>query len=171
MKQAPVWVFGLALAMAATGPASAKDFLWSPKNFDGAWVEVRDNAKNGCWTNIGESQTYAEDQLKIAGFKMIEKPEVEEDGNNPLLDGFRVKLIIDVRGSRWKDGLCVGHIMTHFLGSVVPRDDQDSIIVNPIGPTEAWTIWDEKNFNTYVLDHIKAYVGFWIRTGEVEEEK
>ena len=168
MKRKLVWAFTTMLGAAIASSSSAKDTIWSPADFDGAWVKVFDNAKNGCWTNIGETQTYATDQLKLAGFEIIDDPETENDEQHPLLDRYRISLLIEVKGSRWNDGLCVGHVVTHFVGSVVPVNNQDSIIVNPIGLSKAWTVWDEENLNTFVLDHVKNYVSRWVEAGRIQ---
>lgn len=146
----------------------AEDTLWSPTDFDGAWIHVNDNAKNGCWTNIGESKSYAGDQLELVGFAITDQPERNDDGVSPILAENHIALIIEVEATRWDNNLCVGHILTYFVGSVVPRKQQDIMIVNSIGYPDAWAIWGKNNLNNYVLDHIKNYVTKWVKTGEIE---
>ncbi|WP_170477021.1 hypothetical protein [Ruegeria arenilitoris] len=63
--------FALAAAMAI--PASAKAGPWvleddvSPKNLEAVSVVIEDEVKDGCWTNIGEAPTHAEDKLSELG--------------------------------------------------------------------------------------------------------
>lgn len=148
----------------------AEDVLWAPTDYEGAWVIVRDDAENGCWTNIGESSSYAADQMELAGFDIVERPAAGDGKPSPILTENHVALVIHVRGSRWNDGLCVGHVSTYFIGSVVPRMRQDELIVSTIGTPYTWTIWDEENLNNYVLDHIKGAVPAWVEAGQIDDD-
>jgi len=168
MKEKLVGLLAAALATFAASPSIADDTLWAPTDFEGAFVHIVDNAENGCWTNIRESRTYAEGQLELSGFNVVEKPEANEDRVNPIITENYIALVVDVRANRWDNGLCVGHVMTTFLGSVAPRKELDVLIVNPIGYSDAWTVWDKQNLNNYVLDHIKRSVTTWVDRGQID---
>ncbi|WP_170482589.1 hypothetical protein [Ruegeria arenilitoris] len=66
-------IIPFALAAAIAIPASAKagprvlEDVVSPKNLETVSVVIEDEAKDGCWTNIGEARTYAEDKLSELG--------------------------------------------------------------------------------------------------------
>lgn len=158
-----------ALITFASSPAVAKETLWSPTDFKGAWVSIIDKAENGCWTNIGEVKTYAADQLELAGFKVVEEPEVREGETHPIITDDLVMLVIRVKGTRWSNDLCVGDVSAYFLGSVAPRHELDALIVNPIGIPGSAAVWDMNNFNTFVLDQIKVYVSQWVQSGRISK--
>ena len=58
------------LLMLATQASAwvSKGFI--PANVSLVSVDIKDQASNGCWTNIGEVKRYAEDKLELAGFKV-----------------------------------------------------------------------------------------------------
>ncbi|MGX9355017.1 hypothetical protein ACS3SW_07590 [Roseobacteraceae bacterium S113] len=144
----------------------AEDIIrWQPDDFDGVVVSVTDRATNGCWTNIGEATQYSIDQLELAGFTSVEMPQIEEDDPSPLLTDNLVMFAVVVEAKRLSDGLCVGHIMTQFVGSVVLPNRRDIVVVNPIGPGDAWTVWSDVNLNNYALDQIKGYISSWVKYG------
>lgn len=43
----------------------------SPASFTNVSVRLADDARNGCWTNLGEVKTYAEDKLTLKGFTVV----------------------------------------------------------------------------------------------------
>lgn len=49
----------------------SKQFI--PESVSLITVTVDDQAKDGCWTNIGEVKRYAEDKLELAGFVISRK--------------------------------------------------------------------------------------------------
>lgn len=60
-------------------------------------VEIVDTADGGCWTNIGESKTYAEDKLRLLGYTISDKDS-------------SYGLIIEVTAMRLANDLCVGNV-------------------------------------------------------------
>ncbi|WP_171239702.1 hypothetical protein [Ruegeria sp. HKCCA5491] len=62
---------------ASNSTAIAEPWTYSeivnPENLQSVKVEVTDGATEGCWTNIGEVQTYAEDKLGNLGYEVREK--------------------------------------------------------------------------------------------------
>ena len=167
MKSKFVRLLASALVAMIASTSMAEDTLWKPADFEGAYVHIFDNAKNGCWTNIRESRAYAEGQLELSGFNVVDKPEENDVKENPIFTENYIALLVDVRAARWDNGICVGHVMTTFLGSVAPRKQLDVLIINPIGFSQAWTIWDKRNLNNYVLDHIKRSVTEWVESGKI----
>ena len=63
-------------------------------------IVVKDDATNGCWTNIGEVKRYAEDKLELAGFEVFRGAV-----KGFLTDSNRFILRIDVNAAR-RGGLC-----------------------------------------------------------------
>ncbi len=69
-----------ALAAALAVPASARAWIMedlvSPEKFESVTIVISDQAVDGCWTNIGEAKTYAEDKLSELGFKVLPEDEM-----------------------------------------------------------------------------------------------
>ena len=99
---APTWVF-----------AEYSDERFSIKGAP-IWVNLIDDAKDGCWTNIGEVRTYIEDKLAENGAVVFENPE-----NAALVLNFRV-LAFRWDGSGW----CHGSMTLSLnVEAVVPNTD------------------------------------------------
>ena len=47
----------------------------SPEVVETVIVNLSDAATGGCWTNLGEAKTYAEDQLRLKGYEVTDEPE------------------------------------------------------------------------------------------------
>lgn len=159
------------LATCAAAVEAEEVLLWGPSDFEAVWVSIKDRAENGCWTNIGETTEYAADQLKLADFNVVEKPDLKSGRYGPIIEDNYATFVVGVEASRLRDGLCVGNVRTYFLGSVVPRKRQTIYVVNPVGWSRAWTVWDDKNLNNYVLDHIKGFIPYWVRSGKYEPKE
>ena len=155
----------------ATSADADEILLWGPSDFDGVFINIRDRAENGCWTNIGETDEYASDQLALTGFKVVEKPVPVDGKSSTIIDDNYAMLTIEVVASRWNDGTCVGHVMTYFYGSQIPRKRLRVLVADTIGPPKAWTIWDNKNLNNLVLDHIKGFIPYWVGRGTTERRE
>ncbi|SEQ86505.1 hypothetical protein SAMN05428995_1121 [Loktanella sp. DSM 29012] len=82
-------------------PNTASAIVWSknvePVNFDPIRVIVDDNAIDGCWTNLGESQIYSEDKLKNLGYEI-------SDENSQWT------FMIFVSAKRLNNGQCYGSV-------------------------------------------------------------
>lgn len=166
MKRLRFWPHGLVLASLVASPALGSETLFKPDDFDSVWIEVIDNARNGCWTNIGESKDYAYDQLELAGLKAIEPPDWDERKAHPTLTSDKLIFRVQVKADRWKDGLCVGYIKTYFAGGVALRVRPERLVLNPIGEVFTWATWHPKNLNHYVLDQIRDTIPLWVEIGE-----
>ncbi len=75
-------IIPFALAAALAVPESAKAWVTEngvdPEEYKSVAVSVLDNADEGCWTNLGEARTYAEDKLSELGFQ-IQQDDDDED--------------------------------------------------------------------------------------------
>lgn len=155
-----------ALTVSGNGPAFAEEALWEPSDFTGAYVAVYDRAENGCWTNIGEAKAYATDQLELAGFKIIEPPTKDTVQPSTTVSN-HLNLVIDVKASRWNNGVCIGDLSVYFVGRVVLLDDPKHWVRSAIGLPVSIPIWDKKNFNTIILDQVKSFIALWIEQGKL----
>lgn len=142
--------------------------LWHPSDYDGAFVRIIDDATNGCWTNIGEVRKYAEDQLALAGFKVVEEPEEKANLPHPLLRENLTAYTLHVNASRQDNGLCIGYLSSSFWGAVAPGYDQSKLIVTQIGPPFVWSVWNDENLNQYMYDQVKDTIEAWVELGEVK---
>jgi hypothetical protein len=68
----------------------------SPSTFGNINVSIVDAASSGCWTNLGEVKTYAEDKLRNLGYVVV------DSGNSSLG--------ISVFSERSREGTCYGNI-------------------------------------------------------------
>ncbi|WP_066705359.1 hypothetical protein [Celeribacter ethanolicus] len=144
------------------------DPLWEPNDFDGVYVRLNDDATNGCWTNIRETKKYAEDQLALAGFNVIDEPEFKAElphAPHPLLRENIAEYNLHVRASREDSGVCIGYLNSTFRGAIAPGYDQSKLIVGQIGFPYVWTVWDSKNLNEYMFDQVKDTIEAWIKLG------
>lgn len=149
-----------------SAPTNAEDALWKPDDFTGVYVAISDRAENGCWTNIGEARAYAEDQLELAGFTIIDPP--TKDTVEPLMTvSNRLTFVVDIKGIRWPDGTCVGSLSLYFVGRVFLLSNQRRWVRSTIGRPASVPMWDDKNFNTMVLDYSKEYIASWVDRGKL----
>ncbi len=100
-------IIPFALAAALAIPASAKAWVLedvvSPENFETVAVSVVDGAIDGCWTNIGEARTYAEDKLSELGY------EVRDDDEK-----VNVRMRLSINSQRNGDE-CLGSISVELI--------------------------------------------------------
>ncbi len=144
----------------------ADTVAYAPEDYEIAYVKIVDGAKNGCWTNIGEVQTYAEDQLKLAGFNVVDELKVSDEELSPILAANGIAYFINVVGERLNNGLCVGYVDSRFLASLENPNRNGFSFVNPIGlSAQPYSVWNGKNFNTYVLDYVKVAIPTWVERG------
>ena len=127
-----------AIALAAT-PALAVSIGPNvrPETIGPVQIKVRDSATGGCWTNLGEAQQYAADQMELAGF------EVTEDWATYNIDIF-------VHSKR-VGGKCYGRVSIE-LAQTALVDDVAGIF---IPATHSGIFTGYQNANTIVLDYIK----------------
>jgi hypothetical protein len=78
----------------------------SPTTFGPLKVAVYDDAYDGCWTNLGEAKTYAEDRLRNLGYIISDDVRFHE-------------VAISVNTKRYVNGLCYGSIDIQIFSSEV----------------------------------------------------
>lgn len=154
------------LSLSAVSAEASEDVLWKPSHFDGAYIVIDDDAKNGCWTNIGETRAYAEDQIELAGFTLVEPPETASDEPHPLLFSNLVEYRLRVKASRQDNGVCVGHLESSFRTAVKPANDTTKVVVGQLGQSYVWTVWNSKNLNEYLFDQVRDTIRSWVEIGE-----
>ena len=118
MKQKWIWLlllilsFTFGVAFTAFADAEYSDDRFSIKDVP-IYVNIMDDARDGCWTNIGEVRTYIEDKLSEQGAVVADSVD------------FAVALNFRILATRWVGtGWCFGS-MTLSLGvqAVVPNTD------------------------------------------------
>ena len=136
------------MAMALGIPSQAQDdggaFLYpysDPDVVKFVTVKLRDYVTDGCWTNIREVKGYAEEQLRLKGYRVINR-----GGWN---------LNVDVLGQRDDDGLCFG-VTRIQLGTRAKA----------LGTEGGFALGEElnvyanyQNINVPVLNDIKKVIG------------
>ncbi len=138
-------IIPFALAAALAIPASAKAWILedivTPDNLEKVAVRVFDSAENGCWTNIGETRTYAEDKLKELGYVVVKDPQKAD-----------LRLDLSVNSERSTGG-CWGsldvELKTH--ASLLSGHGFADAIVGEIGTSFV----DYDNANILILDCVK----------------
>ncbi|KIN60640.1 hypothetical protein Z945_1616 [Sulfitobacter noctilucae] len=133
--------------------------------FDGVYVTIRDHADGGCWTNIRETRNYAQDQLELVGFNVIEMPERDNGLPHPVLRENIAEFKIQVDATRAETGLCHGSINTSFWAAVSPKYNQRKIIIGQIGLDLHTTIYNSDTLNEAMFDSIKTSIQSWMRIG------
>ena len=113
MKQL-LLILGLSLGLATVALADAEysDDRFTIKDVP-IYVNIMDDARDGCWTNIGEVRTYIEDKLSENGAVLVDSLD------QAVVVNFRIL------GQRWTGvGWCYGS-MTLSLNvlAVVPNTD------------------------------------------------
>ena len=114
----------------------------SPEVVERIKVTITDGAEGGCWTNLGEAKTYAEDQLRLKGYAITEEVEwgtwrlnvfVNSGRNGALCYGYRkVELYAWTRDH--------GTLGAHLIGS------------------KGGTFANHQNANVLILDLIKEAI-------------
>ena len=111
------------------------------------YVTMLDNAKNGCWTNIGEAKTYAIDQIIMAGGS------VTEDVNEA-----KAVFNVSIKAARMETfETCLGLMQVNIYHA----GKSDGIFHLKLYSDLSNAAINPDNFNTYSLDHIKEAVGEW----------
>ncbi|WP_223428497.1 hypothetical protein [Tateyamaria pelophila] len=149
------------LAICTASVAAAEEFTLEPTDFDGAFARVRDSATQGCWTNIGEATTYANDQMAIAGFEIVEARQKAEFVEAMIKDNTLI-MTISVQARRLENGLCIGSIVTYMMGAVLSRKYPAWNYTTTIGQPMHWSVSSNDNLNHHVLDQIKRFVTGWV---------
>jgi hypothetical protein len=112
----------------------------TPGNFGSVRVVVEDMATGGCWTNLGEAQTYAEDKLGTIGYRVEEQT--------------RGMFIVQVHAERTDAGKCYGRIYSAMLLSAGEKGMRGELELSRVNSI----FTNYPNANTLTLDLIKAHI-------------
>jgi len=111
-------------------------------------VRIIDDAKDGCWTNIGEVKRYAEDKLELAGHNVYRK---RKDG----WVGYRhYKLAIQIISNRAPFDLCFGAIRL-VLYKQTKTEDVDGLFT---AGERLLTFVGKQNINQHVLEKVGDFM-------------
>lgn len=109
------------------------------------YIELMDNATNGCWTNIMETKNYAAGQIDIAGGKVVETPQ----------EAYSVFGIL-VSAARMDDGRCYGNAQVSIYRPAYHEGVSSLVMFSQFARQGV-----QLNFNNLILDVIKEAVGEW----------
>ena len=100
---------------------------FTPDNVDSVRVNIKDGAKEGCWTNLGEVKRYAEDKLEIAGYAVASKDmqrtaksfelAISVNSGRGVANGCYGSVAFQIYTPRWVDGM-YGHFVVGSGGAV-----------------------------------------------------
>jgi hypothetical protein len=138
MKNRIAFLALVLLVSANTATAYVWGEDWSPAAIGSMKVAIDDEAKGGCWTNLGEAKTYAEDKLRNLGFTVTAGP-ADYD------------FMITINSRRVSDR-CYGSIRIIIYS---PAEHNGNVGFHEIGVSSLIFI-GYKNANTLVLDQIKS---------------
>ena len=127
---------------------------WTYSDLPPIQVELLDDATGGCWTNIGEVKTYAEDKLRLAGASVL-----DSTGNNysPVANGKAALFALTVKAERHEYGFCWGAIDIKLVKFI-----KDGNINGTFSYAYTrFTNMRAKNFNNDVLDIVGEIVETW----------
>lgn len=105
------------------------------------FVSIMDGAEDGCWTNIGETKTYAEDQLELAGIRVVDDPK-------DAISRFSVS----VNGKRSQQTNCSGSISFSVDAWATWRDQRLFVTLAQFG----FGFVGHPNVNQIILENIKV---------------
>jgi hypothetical protein len=135
--------------LATTARAWVLEDVVAPENMRGVEVVVQDEAVGGCWTNIGEAKTYAQDKLRELGYSIYVEDDRSEVGKQMDFD-------ILVHSGRGSDGTCYGGIWIRLLAPAELTYSEGSAfaILGEVG----YTFVKRENANVLVLELIKVMI-------------
>lgn len=109
----------------------------SPTNVPTLRVEIDDQADDGCWTNLAEVKTYAEDKLELMGYA-LQDAHGGYDFNITVV-AFRMpnnvcsaSYTITVESLKFADGLFGFHVMASHNGIVTRRDNLNTFVLEKV---------------------------------------
>ena len=148
-------ILSLTLGFATTAFSNSKFDNWTYSDLPPIQVHLDDFATDGCWTNIGEVHTYAEDKLRMAGAKILEAKVGEVNPAIPLRFGalFNVKVLASRNGF----GLCWGMMQIDLvIGSTVENINGIFVYANT-----AATLMRKDNVNNDILTIVGDAIPRW----------
>lgn len=126
----------------------------TPDSFEDVSVRIGDDARNGCWTNLREVKTYAEDKLALKGFTVV-----EHDETTRRLSPVRAVLNVGVLSSRSREGGCFGVIQVDLMSTL---NWNNYLSVNgSVGAGSSRIFSKAKNANILVLEDVDRFIQGW----------
>ena len=139
-KTLSVAIATLVLMASVPNVAQAEAFVsdsLNPQTFGPVEVYLNDSTYDGCWTNLGEAKTYAEDKLRGLGYTVVS----ESFG----------WFAISVNSERMSNGQCYGNISIQMY-----RGERVNGLLGWLEVVASATIFlRNENANIYVLHAIK----------------
>ncbi|WP_170507440.1 hypothetical protein [Ruegeria arenilitoris] len=129
--------------------ACAEEPWVTPSVFKQAIVKVYDGASDGCWTNIGESKRYAEDQFKLAAFNVV------EDYSSETLSLGDAEISVLVSSERFGSG-CYGSLRVEVRTSLYFAL-ADTYVLGNVGAPLGQDFNGYDNANLIALNAIKDH--------------
>lgn len=109
----------------------------SPTNVPTLRVEIDDQADDGCWTNLAEVKTYAEDKLELMGYAVQDAHEGYDFSITVV--AYRMpnnvcsaSLTISVKSLKSADGLFGIHTLAINDGIVTEPDNLNSFVLEKV---------------------------------------
>lgn len=125
----------------------------SPESFTDISVRLADDARNGCWTNLGEVKTYAEDKLALKGFTVV--PHDDDRPRNPDQAVFNVHVLSGRAGNNG----CFGVITVDLMSMMIWNDFVS--FNGPIGVETNNIFAQAENANILTLETVERFVKIW----------
>ena len=125
----------------------------TPDSFTDVSVRLADDARNGCWTNLGEVKTYAEDKLELQGFTVVSHS--DDRPRNPDQAVMNVHLI----SSRAGNGGCFGVITVDLMSVLIW--DRTMSFNGPIGVETNRIFTQAQNANIFALETVDHFLTVW----------
>lgn len=151
-----VAIFALATLPSVAEEVRYKDprAVITPESFEDISVRIGDDARNGCWTNLREVKTYAEDKLALRGFTVVEHDETTRPStpDNAVLN-------VGVLSSRSRDGGCFGVISIDLMATLNWKDYLS--LKGSIGAGSNRIFAKAKNSNVLVLEDVDSFIKDW----------
>ena len=95
-----------------------------------------DNVADGCWTNLGEVETYAEDQLRLRDYDLVRKGEgnyifrAAAFGSRDNQGWCIVSVDIEVLKPTINEGIFGLHVIGSVASTLVTKDNINRLILN-----------------------------------------
>ena len=128
-------------------------FAWVVDDFafqedDAVTVFINDQAGDGCWTNLGEVKTYAEDKLELLGLEVL-----SSDGSDLFAGAYEYLIVLIAE----REGLsCFGHFEITLGGWV--DGQREFFAVGTVHEINS-LIWNvSPNFNSIMLDKVSQSI-------------
>ena len=118
----------------------------TPSKIDSIAVYINDGAKDGCWTNLGETKRYAEDKLELAGFT------VRSSKDKWTPKGYALEITITSRRTDYSE--CYGYISL----SLYQPNWVDGVYGNFVVGGGGGSFAGYENTNQLILDRIQVFI-------------